>query len=83
MKDRRAFNDFFIIELIKISFNYIDKDAKANEINALANEVNAARIDLDNLQHSIGELIEANIEELEKVQRLVGNLIDKQSIIRS
>ena len=77
MNNRMEFNSFFVLELIKISFKYIDKDAKANEINVLANEVNAARIDLDFLKTSMKYMVETvDIVELQKINKLIDKLIE-------
>lgn len=74
MKNRLKFNTEFISPLITLSFKYFQSDDKAIEVNTLANEVNAARNDIENLKTSMITVIGKDIATFKEIQKLITKL---------
>lgn len=75
---RSVLNDEFVLPLAEMSGNYAAVDIKANEVNRIANEVNAARVDMDSLKDNMAKVLAKHIESLEEVQTAIDKLLPAQ-----
>jgi len=75
--NRTQLSEQFVKNLAILSGKYIGLDAKASEVNQIANEVIAARIDMDTLKTSMADAIAEHIPIFEKLGASIDLLLDK------
>ena len=76
LKNRTKLIKEFIKPLISLSQKFVFKDAKANEVYTLANQILAAKVDIDNLKKQWADnLLKDSIEEFKKIRTLIEGLI--------
>jgi hypothetical protein len=73
--NRDLLNEKFVFELVKLSSKYTFTDVKANVVNGLANEVYAARSEMNNLKTHMGQIVSKNITDFKVIQSLIAGLL--------
>lgn len=75
--NRNLLNERYIVPIAQLAGEYITTDEKASQINQLANEVNDARIDMDNLKASMADSASGYIILFENLKTVIENLLRK------
>lgn len=74
--NRDLLNEEFVKELVLLTSQFIGKDAKANEVNGIANEVYSARYDMNSLKTQMSDTLTKNINEFRKIKDVIISLLN-------
>ncbi|QYJ67397.1 hypothetical protein [Flavobacterium litorale] len=75
LKDRGLLVQMFVIPLLQITAKYIPEDSDAIEVNGIANQVNAAYIDMENVTEKHFTVIESYKDNLSKIIDTISNFL--------
>lgn len=76
LKDRKELNKKFIIPLISVGNKYIPEDSNAIEVNEIANQVNAAFIDMESITEKHFKAVKSYLTNLELISGKIKSYLE-------